>query len=130
IIICNPQAFAGEQNYRLAADFFCDLDIGPGDAPSPAGAQDFEHGLLRREASGQVLVISLLIPGTVFLLGRREDAIQKSLAVLFDGSADTIRLDDIDAVADDGHVDTIAAREPPRDEGFVGGVVKDRMTAS
>lgn len=108
--ICDPllgrdaQALAGQIDFRLAARFWEYFDICPCDPAAPAGAEDFEHGFLRRESPGEVLVIPLLASRAIRKLGRCENAIEKSLAVLFDGMLDPSRLDDIDTMSNDGHV--------------------------
>src|SRR5947209_845502 len=67
----DAQALAGEDDLRLAAQFFDHLDVRPGDPAAPSGADDLEHGFLRRESAGQVLEVPLRVRVAVRLFGRR-----------------------------------------------------------
>src|SRR2546423_1921346 len=87
-----PQALAGKVKFRLARRLLEHLDVRPRDPAAPPRAQHLEHGLLRCESPGQVLVVTLGALRTVPLLVRRENAIEEVLPVLFDTPADPRRL--------------------------------------
>jgi hypothetical protein len=71
------QTFAAEGNFWLAAFFFQNFDVGPGDSAAPPGAENFHDGFLGGESAGQVLEISFGISGTIGLLASGEQRSRK-----------------------------------------------------
>lgn len=95
-------AVAGKGHVRLACGVVGDFDVGPSDLTAPAGAEDFEHGLLGGEAAGN----SLDGVGVLFAVGPfggREDAGQKSVGVFAPDFLDAVAFDEVESVGDDGH---------------------------
>src|SRR5437870_13344567 len=53
-LVGDASAFAAEADARLAAGFFEDLDVRPGDPAAPAGPEHLQHGFLGGESAGEV----------------------------------------------------------------------------
>ena len=97
-------AFAGEFDAGLAGDVADDFDVGPGDAAAPTGSEDFEDGFLGGESAGEMFEISLGVAGAIFLFGGGKDAVEEALAVLLAEPTDAVGFDDVNAVAENGHL--------------------------
>ena len=101
----NAEAFAGEFNFGLPAGFGADFDVRPGDAAAPARTENFQHRFLGSESAGQMLKSSLHAFRTILLFKRRKDPVEEMRAMLLDHVADSTRLNNINSVSDDGHVE-------------------------
>ena len=100
-------ALAGEFDAGLARGGAENFDVRPGDAAGPAGAEGFEDGFLRGEAAGEMLGVAFGIGGAIGLLAGSEAAIEEPLAVVAGEVGDAACFDEINAVSDDGHRESI-----------------------
>ncbi len=114
---------AGERNNRLAEFVVEHLHVAPGNLASPSRTDGFENGFLGGEPTGDVRN-RILLAGNVLLLAVGKDAIEKYLAVAFDGTTDAIALDDVDTMSHDGHAYRL--RQYARRGKTTGGGVFDR----
>ena len=99
----DAQTFTREENDRLAAGLRSHFDVGPGDSAAPTGAKHFQHRFFGRETPGKMFVIPLVIARAILLLERRENAIEKMLAVIVNHFSDPACFNDIDPVTENGH---------------------------
>ena len=100
---------APQGHHRPAAGLVADLDVAPGDAPTPAGAQGLQDRLLGRPAAGEML---RRLPAALAVadLLRRVHAIDEQLAVPLDHPRNPQTLRDVGADAND-------VRHEVKDEG-------------
>ncbi len=99
----DASGLAGEGNARLAELVGQDFHVGPGDLPSPAGADHLENGLLSRPSPGDERD-GVSIAFCPLSLRWGEDAVQESLAVAAVYPGDSAAFDQIDSVAYYRHV--------------------------
>src|SRR5688500_273825 len=111
-LLCDPLALSRKPDSGLPGRLGEDLDVRPRDVAPPSGAEDFQDGLLGREASGQVLHLPLVVARAVGLLELGIAAVEEALAVLLDEAPDAGRLNDVDAVSDDGHARYVTVDAP------------------
>src|SRR5208282_5150045 len=102
---------AAHHDLRLSGLAGPHLDVGPGDAPAPAGAHGLENRLLGRPPAREVL--DRVLPRlTIANLPGRVNPPQEQLAVLFDHFADPRAFDDVGADPQDLH-----AQHPSHENG-------------
>lgn len=104
----DPLGFSGKPEGRLAAGQAHDLDVAPSDPMSKAGPQDLQNRLLGGKPGRQVLREPLGTAAGVGHLLEGEATPKKTLPVPLDELAEALNVDDVDAVAHDGHGDIIS----------------------
>jgi len=95
-------ALTGKGEAGLPGAVAEDFHVGPGDLPAPAGAQGFEDGFFGGESAGEMLC-GRLVGEAVGLLGGGEAAVEEVAGVVGEHLFDAGNLNQIDAMADDGH---------------------------
>lgn len=93
--VCRDPA---DSHGRSSGGLTDDLDIGPGDAVSPAGADRFEDGFLGGKAGGQMLMSAITRGQGVGLLSGGEDTIEKMIPMPLNHLADAVGLNQINAM--------------------------------
>src|SRR5262249_48812640 len=108
---------AADKDPGLAAEAVADLDVSPGDSPTPTSPERLQYGLLRRPAAREGLD-RMLARLTVADLALGVDPAEEQLAMLLDHLTDARAFDDVGADSQDFHARPAPSSPPAHARSF------------